>query len=100
MLLTSKDNLGLGLNELGIGILGLPASTLALSSELELELELVQSFPTSNESLPTLLLLAFIQALHSGLQQRPISEEESEEEMRCCKELLVRDNNMTSVSSL
>jgi hypothetical protein len=50
MLLTSKDDLGLGLNELGIGILGLPASTLALSSELEL----VQSFPTSDESLPTL----------------------------------------------
>jgi hypothetical protein len=96
MLLTSKDDLGLGLNKLGIGILGLPASTLALSSELEL----VQSFPTSNESLPTLLLLALMQALHSGLQQRPISEEESEEEMHCCKELLVRDNNMTSVSSL
>jgi hypothetical protein len=50
MLLTSKDNLGLGLNEFGVGILGSPASTLALSSELEL----VQSFPTSNESLPTL----------------------------------------------
>jgi hypothetical protein len=49
-LLTSKDNLGLGLNELGIGILGSLASTLALSSELEL----VQSFPTSDESLPTL----------------------------------------------
>jgi hypothetical protein len=25
-----KDDLGLGLNELGVGILGLPASTLAL----------------------------------------------------------------------
>jgi hypothetical protein len=50
MLLTSKDNLGLGLNELGIGMLGLLASTLALLSELEL----VQSFPTSDESLPTL----------------------------------------------
>jgi hypothetical protein len=47
---TSKDNLGLGLNELGIGLLGLPASTLALSLELQLE----QSFPTSDESLPTL----------------------------------------------
>jgi hypothetical protein len=45
MLLTSKDDLGLGLNELGIGILGSLASTLALSSELEL----VQLFPTSNE---------------------------------------------------
>jgi hypothetical protein len=30
MLLTLKDDLGLGLNELGVGILGLPASTLAL----------------------------------------------------------------------
>jgi hypothetical protein len=50
MLLTSKDDLGLGLNELGIGILGSPASTLALSSELQLK----QSFPTSDESLPTL----------------------------------------------
>jgi hypothetical protein len=50
MLITLKDDLGLGLNELGIGILGSPASTLALSSELEL----VQSFPTSDESLPTL----------------------------------------------
>jgi hypothetical protein len=50
MLLTLKDDLGLGLNELGIGILGSPASTLALL----LELELVQSFPTSDESLPTL----------------------------------------------
>jgi hypothetical protein len=50
MLLTSKDDLGLGLNELGIGILGLPASTLALS----LELQLKQLFPTSDESLPTL----------------------------------------------
>jgi hypothetical protein len=91
-----KDHLGLGLNELGIGILGSLASTLALSSELEL----VQSFPTSNESLPTLKLLAFAQTLHSGLQRRPISEEESEEEIHCCKELLVHDNNMTSVSSL
>jgi hypothetical protein len=44
MLLTSKDDLGLGLNELGIGILGSLAS-IALS----LELELVQSFPTFNE---------------------------------------------------
>jgi hypothetical protein len=52
MLLTLKDNLGLGLNELGIGILGLLASTLALL----LVLELVQSFPTSNEALPTLEL--------------------------------------------
>jgi hypothetical protein len=50
MLLTLKENLGLGLNELGIGILGSLASTLALS----LELELVQSYPTSDESLPTL----------------------------------------------
>jgi hypothetical protein len=50
MLLTLKDDLALGLNELGIGILGSPASTLALLSELEL----VQSFPTSDESLPTL----------------------------------------------
>jgi hypothetical protein len=45
MLLTSKDDLGLGLSKLGIGILGLLASTLALS----LELELVQSFPTFDE---------------------------------------------------
>jgi hypothetical protein len=50
MLLTLKDNLGLGLNELGIGILGSPASTLALSSELQIK----QSFPTSDESSPTL----------------------------------------------
>jgi hypothetical protein len=50
MLLTSKDDLGLGLNKLGIGILGSPASTLALS----LELQLKQLFPTSDESLPTL----------------------------------------------
>jgi hypothetical protein len=56
MLLTSKDDLGLGLNKLGIGILGLPASTLGLPAStlaLSLELELVQSFPTSDESLPT-----------------------------------------------
>jgi hypothetical protein len=45
MLLTLKDDLGLGLNELGIGILGSLASTLALL----LELELVQSFPTFDE---------------------------------------------------
>jgi hypothetical protein len=39
-------------------------------------------------------------ALQSGFWWGPISEEESEEEIRCCKELLVRDNNMTSASSL
>jgi hypothetical protein len=50
MLLTLKDTLGLGLNKLGIGILGSLASTLALL----LELKLKQSFPTSDESLPTL----------------------------------------------
>jgi hypothetical protein len=50
MLLTLKDDLGLGLNELGVGILGSLASTLALLSELQLK----QSFPTSDESLPTL----------------------------------------------
>jgi hypothetical protein len=50
MLQTLKDDLELGLNELGIVILGSPASTLALSSELQLK----QSFPTSDESLPTL----------------------------------------------
>jgi hypothetical protein len=44
MLLTSKDNLGLGLKELGVGILGSLASTLALSSELQIK----QSFPTSD----------------------------------------------------
>jgi hypothetical protein len=50
MLLTSKDDLGLGLNELGMGKLELPASTIALSSEL------VQSVPKSDESSPTLQL--------------------------------------------
>jgi hypothetical protein len=43
MLLTSKDNLGLGL----MGKLELPASTIALLSEL------VQSVPKSDESSPT-----------------------------------------------
>jgi hypothetical protein len=47
MLLTSKDDLGLGLNELGMGKLESPASTMALS------LELVQSVPKSDESSPT-----------------------------------------------
>jgi hypothetical protein len=47
MLLTSKDDLGLGLNELGMGKLESPASTMALS------LELVQWVPKSDESSPT-----------------------------------------------
>jgi hypothetical protein len=47
MLLTLKDDLGLGLNKLGMGKLELPASTVALSSEL------VQSVPKSDESSPT-----------------------------------------------
>jgi hypothetical protein len=47
MLLTSKDDLGLGLNKLGMGKLEMPASTMALL------LELVQLVPTSDESSPT-----------------------------------------------
>jgi hypothetical protein len=47
MLLTSKDDLGLGLNELGMGKLESLASTMALL------LELVQSVPKSDESSPT-----------------------------------------------
>jgi hypothetical protein len=47
MLLTLKDNLGFGLNELGMGKLESPASTMALL------LELVQSVPKSDESSPT-----------------------------------------------
>jgi hypothetical protein len=43
-----KDDLGLGLNKMGMGKLELPASTIALSSEL------VQSVPKSDESSPTL----------------------------------------------
>jgi hypothetical protein len=50
MLLTSKDDLGLGLNELGIGKLEWLALTLALLSEQEV----VRSFPTSDESSPIL----------------------------------------------
>jgi hypothetical protein len=46
-LLTSKDDLGLGLNELGMEKLESLASTMALS------LELVQSVPKSDESSPT-----------------------------------------------
>jgi hypothetical protein len=46
--LTSKDDLVLGLNELGMGKLESPASTMALLSEL------VQSVPKSDESSPTL----------------------------------------------
>jgi hypothetical protein len=48
MVLTSKDNLGLGFNELDIGKLESPAFTLALSSELEV----VRLFPFSDESSP------------------------------------------------
>jgi hypothetical protein len=47
MLLTLKDDLGLGLNELRMGKLESLASTIALLSEL------VQSVPKSDESSPT-----------------------------------------------
>jgi hypothetical protein len=41
-------------------------------------------------------LLTFEWALHSGMQQRPINEEESDAETFSCKDWLVNDNDMIS----
>jgi hypothetical protein len=82
--LAPKDDLGLGLSELGARKLGSPASTLVPSPELEL----VQPLPPSGKPPPASQLRAFTWAPHSRLRRRPMSEEEPEEEARCRKGLL------------